>query len=254
MDWTDKAIVLGARRHGENSAVVQLLTLKHGRHAGLINGHASSSKRGLTEPGNFVEATWRGRLPEHLGRVKLEIIKSYSSLFLNDPGKLLALSSACAVAEVVLPERQVYPEVFNATRVLMDSLINNDEDIWPVVYVHWELGLLKEIGFGLDLFTCAATGVKTNLTYVSPKTGRAVSQGAGLEYHTKLLPLPSFLLNNHTDNLKISESDIKDGLRLTGYFLTQHVFNQLNRKTPGARERLINFMDNSFKTNLLCDK
>ena len=89
---------------------------------------------------------------------------------------------------------------------------------------------------------------------MSPKTGRAVSKGAGLEYHTKLLPLPSFLLNSHADNLKISESDIKDGLRLTGYFLTQHVFNQLNRKTPGARERLINFMDNSFKTNLLCDK
>ena len=254
MDWTDQAFVLGARRHGENSAVVQLLTLNHGRHAGLINGHVSLSKRGLTEPGNFVEATWRGRLPEHLGRVKLEIIKSYSSLFLNDPGRLAALSSACAVAEMVLPERQIYPGVFHATHVLMDSLINNDNDIWPVVYVHWELGLLKEIGFGLDLLTCAATGVKTNLTYVSPKSGRAVSQDAGLEYHSKLLSLPAFLLDSHTNNSNILISDIKDGLSLTGYFLTQHVFNQLNRKAPAARERLIYFIDNGLKTNLICDK
>jgi len=254
MDWTDQAFVLGARRHGESSAVVQLLTLKHGRHAGLISGYISVSKRGLGEPGNFVQATWRGRLPEHLGRVKLEVIKSYSSLFLNDPGRLSALSSACAVAEMVLPERQIYPGVFNATRVLMDSLINNDNSIWPAVYVHWELGLLTEVGFGLDLLTCAATGVKTNLTYVSPKTGRAVSQEAGLKYHSKLLPLPSFLLNGHTNKLNVSTSDIIDGLSLTGYFLKQHVFNQLNRKAPGARERLIYFLNNKCSTNLPCDK
>ena len=246
MDWTDQAFVLGARRHGESSAVVQLLTLEHGRHAGLINGHVSISKRGLTEPGNFVQATWRGRLPEHLGRVKLEVIKSYSSLFLNDPGRLSALSSACAVAEMVLPERQIYPEVFNATRVLMDSFNNNDNNVWLAVYVYWELGLLKEIGFGLDLMTCAATGVITNLTCVSPKTGRAVSQEAGLKYHSKLLKLPSFLLDIHADKLNISISDIKDGLTLTGYFLTQHVFNQFNRKAPGARERLIYFINNKF--------
>jgi DNA repair protein RecO (recombination protein O) len=106
----------------------------------------------------------------------------------------------------------------------------------------------------LDLLTCAATGVKTNLTYVSPKTGRAVSQEAGLKYHSKLLPLPSFLLNGHTNKLNVSTSDIIDGLSLTGYFLKQHVFNQLNRKAPGARERLIYFLNNKFSTNLPCDK
>ena len=187
MDWSDDGIVLAARRHGESSAVVQLLTRGQGRHAGLARGGAGSRGRGIYQPGNLVAARWRARLPEHLGSYTCELAHSYAAALLDDPLRLAALASACAVAEAALPERHPYPKLYGAFIALLDGL--DGEPQWAAVYARWELGLLDELGFGLDLSRCASTGVTENLSYVSPKSGRAVSREAGAPYRDKLLPL-----------------------------------------------------------------
>lgn len=133
MDWTDEAFVLAARRHGEGAAVVQLLTKEHGRHAGLVHGGGSASKRALVEPGNRVHASWRGRLPEHLGRLTLEVERPYGAIFMDDPKRLSALAAMCAVAEIALPEREPHPALFHATEALLDSLAETADDVWPAI-------------------------------------------------------------------------------------------------------------------------
>lgn len=242
MDWTDEAFVLAARRHGEGAAVVQLLTKDHGRHAGLVHGGGSASKRALVEPGNRVHASWRGRLPEHLGRVTLEVERPYAATLMDDPKRLAALAAMCAVAEIALPEREPHPGLFHATGALLDSLAETAADVWPAIYIRWELGLLSEIGFGLDLSACASTGQTDDLIFVSPRTGRAVSREAGAPYEDKLLRLPGFLAPEAGAGISASDSDICDGLRLTGYFLARHVFDPLNRGLPGARDRLTDLL------------
>jgi DNA repair protein RecO (recombination protein O) len=246
MEWTDEAFVLAARRHGEGAAVVQLLTRDHGRHAGLVHGGGSASKRALVEPGNRVQANWRGRLPEHLGRVTLEVERSYAAALMDDPRRLSALASACAVGEVALPEREPHPAMFHATRALLDSLADTGDDVWPAVYIRWELGLLGELGFGLDLTSCAATGQTDDLVYVSPRTGRAVSRAAGEPYRDKLLALPAFLAPFGGNG--VTPRDIRSGIELTRYFLARHVFDPLNRPLPGARDRLTDLLNDLPQT------
>ncbi|MFT5180556.1 MAG: DNA repair protein RecO (recombination protein O) [Alphaproteobacteria bacterium] len=243
MDWTDEAFVLAARRHGEGAAVVQLLTREHGRHAGLVHGGGSASKRSLVEPGNRVQAAWRGRLAEHLGRVTLEVERSYAATLMDDPKRLSALAAACAVAEVALPEREPHPAMFHATQALLDSLADTGDDVWPAIYIRWELGLLGELGFGLDLSACAATGQTDDLVFVSPRTGRAVSREAGVPYQDKLLALPAFLTPSQGAEISVTPTDFLDGVRLTGYFLARHVFDPLNRPLPGARDRLADLLN-----------
>lgn len=243
MDWTDEAFVLAARRHGEGAAVVQLLTREHGRHAGLVHGGGSASKRSLVEPGNRVQASWRGRLAEHLGRVTLEVERSYAATLMDDPKRLSALAAACAVAEVALPEREPHPAMFHATQALLDSLADTGDDVWPAIYIRWELGLLGELGFGLDLSACAATGQTDDLVFVSPRTGRAVSREAGAPYQDKLLALPAFLAPSEGMEINVTPTDFLDGVRLTGYFLARHVFDPLNRPLPGARNRLADLLN-----------
>ena len=243
MDWTDDAFVLAARRHGEGAAIVQLLTREHGRHAGLVHGGGSSSKRALVEPGNRVQASWRGRLPAHLGSVTLEIERSYGAALMDDPRRLSALAAACAVAEIALPEREPHPAMFLATQALLDSLADTGNDVWPAIYIRWELGLLGELGFGLDLSSCAATGQIDDLIYVSPRTGRAVSRDAGAPYEDKLLPLPGFLAPGEGAALSVTQADIRSGAELTRYFLARHVFDPLNRPLPGARDRLTDLLE-----------
>lgn len=247
MDWTDEAFVLAARRHGEGAAVVQLLTREHGRHAGLVHGGGSASKRALVEPGNRVQAVWRGRLPEHLGRVTLEIERSYAATLMDDPRRLSALAAACVVAEVALPEREPHPAMFHATQALFDCLADTADDVWPAIYIRWELGLLGVLGFGLDLSACAATGQTDDLVFVSPRTGRAVSREAGAPYQDKLLALPAFLAPSAGVENIATSTDIRDGLQLTGYFLTRHVFDPLNRPLPGARDRLTDLLNDLFQ-------
>jgi len=234
MEWNDRALVLSARKHGENALIATLLTREMGVHAGLIRGGAGKSKRGLAEPGNLVAARWRARLPEHLGTYELEPLKSNAAPLLRDAAALSALSSALAVTESALPEREPHPAVFEGLLVLLESLETAD---WPTLYVKWELGLLVELGFGLDFSSCAATGMTEELIFVSPKSGRAVSRNAGEPYRTALLPLPEFLLKGGWAG---NQTDILDGLNLTGYFLDRHVFGQSgNQKPPAARKRLL---------------
>ena len=235
MEWTDQGIVLAARKHGEGSAVVSLLTRRHGRHAGLVRGGAGRRARGVLQPGNRVEATWRARLAEHLGSLTCELLHPAAAALLGDGLRLGALSAACAIVESALPEREPHPAVFEGLGVLIAALEDGTEGAWATVYVKWELGLLRELGFGLDLERCAATGRNDRLAYVSPRSGRAVSLAAGEPYRNRLLPLPPFLL---ADGGIGDRREIADGLRLTGYFLESHVFGHHGRRLPAARRRL----------------
>ncbi len=234
MDWTDDGIILSARRHGETSVIVSLLTREHGRCAGLVRGGTGRRQRGVLQAGTLVRATWRARLAEHLGNLSCEPISSAVAGVLGDSMRLAALSAACAVAEAALPEREPYPGAFEGLCILMDSLAG---EAWPTVFVKWELGLLAELGYGLDLSCCAATGRNDQLAYVSPKTGRAVSLSAGEPYRNLLLRLPEFLI---LGDVLASPAEVFDGLALTGYFLTRHVFAA--GSVPPARARLFDRM------------
>lgn len=235
MEWTDQGIVLAARKHGEGAAVVALMTREHGRHAGLVRGGAGPRVRGVLQPGNRVEATWRARLAEHLGSLSCELMNPAAASLLGDRMRLAALSAACAITESALPEREPHPAVFEGLNVLIGALEGGNEGAWATVYVKWELGLLRELGFGLDLERCAATGRNDQLAYVSPRTGRAVSLAAGEPYRNRLLPLPPFLLAEGGIG---DRRQIVDGLRLTGHFLEGHVYGHRGRRLPAARLRL----------------
>ncbi len=243
MDWRDTGIVLAVRKHGETSAIVSLLTEEHGRHAGLVHGGQSRHRRGMLQPGNEVRASWRGRLSEHLGSYQLELADSHAARLLSSADPLIAMLSACALVEAGLAEGEPHPELFAGTRELLLNLRKSD---WLQRYILWELVLLAELGFGLDLESCAASGVTEDLAYVSPRSGRAVSVAAGAPYRDKLLPLPPFLIDggspgdtsNDTSGIPQDAAALGDGLRLTGYFLDHHVFPALERKLPEPRRRL----------------
>ena len=247
MEWTDDAIVLSARRHGETSLVVQLLTVEHGRHAGLARGGASRRQMPVYQPGNEVRATWRARLAENLGTLTAELQTGRAGQWIADPLRLAGLGAACAVAEASLPERAPAPAVYRGLLALLDAL---ERDDWGEAYVAWEIALLGELGFGLDLERCAATGSNDQLAFVSPNSGRAVSLSAGAPYAEKLLRLPDFL-NGGADagtgagpgagtgagTGTASWPDIADGLNLSGHFLERHVFAPHDRPLPPARQR-----------------
>lgn len=245
MEWTDDAIVLAARRLGEGGLVVQLLTAAHGRHAGLARGGGSRRQRPVYQPGNGVRATWRGRLAKHLGTLTAELQTGRAGRWIADPLRLAGLGAACALAEAALPERAPVPAVYRGLLALLDAL---ERDDWGEAYVAWEIALLGELGFGLDLERCAATGSNDRLAFVSPNSGRAVSLSAGAPYAEKLLRLPDFL-NGGADvaagagaetgvgPAAVSWPDIADGLKLSGHFLERHVFAPHDRQLPPARQR-----------------
>jgi DNA repair protein RecO (recombination protein O) len=232
MEWTDEGFVLAVRPHGETSAIVSLLTRDHGRQPGLVRGGSGRRLRGLLQAGNLLRATWRGRLAEHLGAYVVEPVQAFSADLLRDPLRLAALSAACAVAERALPEREPHAAIFDGLGVLLRALSGEQ---WPSVYVKWELGLLGELGYGLDLKSCAATGRNDGLVYVSPRTGRAVSMAAGEPYRDKLLALPPFLLDSASEG---NGAEIAAGLRITGHFLERHLFAPHGTHLPAARQRL----------------
>lgn len=232
MEWTDRGIVLSARRHGESAVILSLLTAEHGRHAGLVRGGAGRRRRGVLQPGNLVAATWRARLEDQLGSFAVELQKNPSAAWLDDPARLSALSSACSIADQTLPEREPCDTVFNGLSRLFEAM---DAPGWAAAYVEWELALLGELGFGLDLTACAATGRNDGLAYVSPRSGRAVSVSAGEPYREKLLALPAFLIGAGP----AAPEDVAAGLTLTGYFLDRHLFAPHRRRLPDPRERLV---------------
>lgn len=235
MDWRDTGFVLTARRHGENALIVELLTEAHGRHAGLVRGGQSPKRRALLQPGNLVAANWRGRLPEHLGALEIELLRPHAAALMGDPDRLAALSSAAALIALALPEREPHADVFRGFTELIGAL---DSPEWAARYVAWECALLAALGFGLDLGSCAATGVNDDLAYVSPRSGRAVSRSAGQPYHDKLLPLPGFLWRDAAPE----GGDIVAGLGLTGHFLHHHLLEPQGRSLPEARARLVERM------------
>jgi DNA repair protein RecO (recombination protein O) len=233
MLWQDEGVVLALRRHGESSAVVSLFTHAHGRHAGLVRGGAGRRARSVYEPGNALRVTWRARLPEQLGSFSCELQRTVAARVLDHPDRLAALGAACALLEASLPERDPHPLLYKMLLDLVDVLLENTG--WPERYVRFELALLAELGFGLDLQACAVTGQTGDLAYVSPRSGRAVSrQGAGV-YADRLLPLPGFLLGA----APADAAQIQAGLRLTGAFLRRHLFDASERAMPSARERLL---------------
>lgn len=240
MEWTDEAIVLTARRHGESAAIVTLLTREHGRHAGLVPGGRGRRARGVYEPGNQVLATWRARLEEHLGHFACELVGANAARVLDDPLRLAGLAAAAAVAEAALPEREPHPRAYAGMLELVSALCDPAvaETAWAASYVRWELALLAELGFGLDLRECAATGGNDHLVYVSPKTGRAVSAAAGEPYRDRLLALPAFLAGDGPPDLR----QVLAGLALTGHFLGRDVFSHgphPRAGEPAARARLV---------------
>jgi DNA repair protein RecO (recombination protein O) len=232
MQWQDAGFVLAARRHGESALVVELLTQEHGRHAGLVRGGQSPRWRAMLQPGNEVAAVWRGRLDEHLGTIGCELVRAHAARLLDDPGRLAGLTSAAALVVAALPEREPQPAAFASFARLVQALDSAID--WQTHYVRWEQNLLGALGFGLDLASCAVSGATTDLAYVSPRTGRAVSRTAGLPYSDKLLRLPEFLWRN----APADEGQLALGLTLTGYFLAHYVFAPQSRALPAARLRL----------------
>ena len=239
MQWSDEGIVLTARKHGETSLIVTLLTREHGRHAGLVRGGAGRRSRGLYQPGNVVTADWQARLPEHLGTYRCEMVRAYAADLLSERLPLLALESAVSLLETTLPEREPHGALFAGLRRLVAALA---EPRWQAGYVRWELDLLAELGFGLDLSACAATGVTEDLIFVSPRTGRAVSAGAGEPYRDRLLALPGFLVQ---DGEAPTAADIRAGLDMIGHFLERDIFPSLDRQVPPARQRLVDGLGRS---------
>lgn len=230
--WEDQGIVLSVKGHGENGAIVSLLSENHGRHAGYVRGIRSSKMRGLAEPGNLVEANWQARVSDDLGSYTLEPLKSFGPLYMSDPLRLAAIQSACALCDTALPEREGHAGLFHGLLTLLDML---GEEFWVAAYIMWEISFLRELGFSLDLTKCAGGGDNNDLAFVSPKTGRAVSRLAGEPYKDKLLYLPAFLSGGVHE---ITEADLLAGLELTGYFLEHWAYTHHTRGVPEQRLRL----------------
>ncbi len=236
MDWTDDAVVLSVRPHGETSAILETLTHQHGRHLGLVRGGASRRARPDLQPGNTLHLHWRARLSEHLGSFTAEIVKARAGDMMQSREALAGLNAFSAIASAALPEREAHASVFEAGDILLDIMRTSDFAHWGALYVRWEAGLLEELGFGLDLSRCAATGAVDNLIYVSPRTGRAVCADAGALYKERLFALPGFLLGSQ--NATPDAADVAAGLRLTGHFLLERVLHANGKEMPPARLRL----------------
>lgn len=230
-NWQDQGIVLSVRRHGENGAVVGILTQERGRYAGYVRGAQGSKMRGSLEVGNVVDARWQSRDSDGLGAYALELVRNPSVHVMDDPLRLAALQAACALCDAAMPEREAHPGLYNGSLALFDAL---QTEVWGAAYVMWEIAFLRELGFSLDLTRCAGGGAG-DLGYVSPKTGRAVSFEAGEAYKDKLLPLPGFLAPEGGD---IDDSAVVEALCMTGYFLEHWAFTHHSHGVPEARLRL----------------
>jgi DNA repair protein RecO (recombination protein O) len=240
MEWSDEAIILSVKAHGETAAVVELFTRSHGRHSGLVHGGRSRKARPMLQMGNHVDATWKARLAEHLGHATLELRRAYAASAMEDAAALAGLTSMCALARL-LPERDPHPALYEVTLFVLSFL--DDPTVWPALMVRWELALLQELGFGLDLSACAATGANDQLIYVSPKSGRAVSASAGEPYKDRLLRLPQFLTS--VRDRHATREDVVAGFALTGYFLQQRVLAPKGDVLPEPRSRILTHIDRS---------
>ena len=233
MQWSDEGIILGVKRHGETSVIADVLTRDHGRYLGLVRGGRSRVQRPVLQAGNSVAAVWRARIEDHLGGFVLEPVKLRAASIMDDPFRLAGLMTLTALAQL-LPEREAHRRLHEARLLVLDQL--EADGVWPALLVRWEMGLLEELGFGLDIAQCAATGAREGLAYVSPKTGRAVSLEAGEPWKDRLLALPAFL---GTEGGSPDRADIQAGFKLTGYFLERHVMGPRGVAMPEARDRVL---------------
>lgn len=234
MQWTDEGIILATRRHGETSLIVELMTQSHGRHLGLVRGGRSRRHQPFLQAGNTLAVVWRARLDQHLGHYSFETTSERASRLMATGTGIYGLQILASLLRL-LPERDPHPELYDALGAVLDALDSPREA--AQILVRFELATLNELGFGLDLTRCAATGTTENLAFVSPRTGRAVSREAGAAYEDKLLPLPAFLGSG--PSLPLTDDDLRSGLRLTGYFLDRHVYEPRGVPVSPARERLV---------------
>lgn len=233
MEWRDQGILLSARRHGETSAIIEVFTPAQGRHAGIVRGGTSRKIAPSLQPGAQLDLAWRARLEDHIGAFTVEPLRSRAAVAMQDRLALAGLNAVTALLAFCLPEREPHPALYRRTEALLDML--GQGDVWPLAYLKWELRLLEEMGYALDLDVCAVTGATEGLIYVSPKTGRAVSaKGAG-DWADRLLPLPPVLRGGAG-----SDAEVAQGLRTTGHFLTVHLARDLGGKPlPEARARFV---------------
>lgn len=240
MNWSDEGIVLSVRAHGETAAVVEVLTRQHGRHLGLVHGGRSRRLRPVLQPGNHVQVTWKARLSEQLGHMTLELERGFAAEAMSDAVSLSGLSSLTTLARL-LPERDPHPNIYEISLFVLGFL--DDPTVWPALMIRWELALLEELGFGLDLSECAATGSNDDLIYVSPRTGRAVSASAGEPYKDRLLALPQFLRGKSGSH--VTSQDLAAGFVLTGHFLQSRVFAPRDAELPEVRQRMVSLVQAS---------
>lgn len=236
MEWTDEGIILGTRRHGESSAIVELMTRSHGRHLGLVRGGAGSRMRPLLQPGNTVNAVWRARLDEHLGYYAIEGTRLRAATMFGSPHAVYGLTHLASLVRL-LPERDPHEDIYETVEAILDDFENAGEA--GVHLVRFELAMLTELGFGLDLSACAATGTMDDLVYVSPKSGAAVSRQAGEPWRDRLLRLPPFLREGSAGTNSWTGQDLEDGFRLTGLFLLRNVLEPRGQGHSDAREGFI---------------
>lgn len=232
MEWVDDGIVLAARRHGEASIILETMTRDHGRHLGVVRGGRSRAMQPVLQAGNAVRLTWRARLDTHMGNFAVEALDCRAAALLPSRLALFALGHIAGLVRL-LPERDPHPTVYEAFTELLDHIA--EPRIAPALVARFELAMLDELGFGLDLSRCAASGATDDLVYVSPRSGRAVSRIAGEPWHARLLPLPAFMRGGAATP---NAADVADALRLTGYFLERDVFGPRGISFPPGRQML----------------
>jgi DNA repair protein RecO (recombination protein O) len=233
MQWTDEGVVLGVKRHGETSVILELMTQERGRHLGLVRGGTGARLRAVLQPGNTLRATWRARLDDHLGHYLVEGINLRAAGFLTAAHAVHGVTHLAALCRL-LAEREPHARIHAALEAILDAL-DDAAAVGPLV-ARFELNFLAELGFGLDLASCAATGATDDLIYVSPRSGRAVSRAAGESYRDRLLRLPEFLGGSGVPQ---SAADLTDAFALTGFFLDRHAFAPRGLPMPDARARFV---------------
>ncbi len=235
MDWQAPAIILEIRPHGEHDAIATLLTEAEGRRRGLVRGGQGRRQAALWQSGNLIAAIWRGRLAEQLGQFSAELIHPTAALVLDDPLRLAVLAAVCATVAGALPEQAPHPRVFATLWLLIERLAGQEAAAGLAELVRFEVALLAELGYGLDLASCALSGARDGLAFVSPRSGRAVSRAAAAPWRARLLPLPGFLSD---PGAPVCMAEIGAGLRLTGHFLAREVFGVRHLPLPAARRAL----------------
>jgi len=233
MEWIDDGIVLGVKRHGETSVILELMTQARGRHLGLVRGGVGTRLRGVLQPGNSLRATWRARLDEHLGNYAVEGVNLRAAGFLTAAHAVHGVTHLAALCRL-LAEREPHAAIYGALEEILDHL--EEPRLAAPAIARFELAFLAELGFGLDLESCAATGTTAELVYVSPRSGRAVSRAAGEAYHDKLMALPAFLRD---DAMPASPADLASAFALTGFFLDRHAFAPRGLTVPEARAQFV---------------